>query len=64
MIYNYLYQFILNLREDTMENIAVRFDHVSMEFPGVLANDDISLEIRKGRFLLWWEKTGQESPRS
>ena len=27
---------------------AVRFDHVSMEFPGVLANDDISLEIRKG----------------
>ena len=31
-----------------MENIAVRFDHVSMEFPGVLANDDISLEIRKG----------------
>ena len=31
-----------------METIAVRFDHVSMEFPGVLANDDISLEIRKG----------------
>ncbi|MBP3412521.1 MAG: ABC transporter ATP-binding protein [Oscillospiraceae bacterium] len=31
-----------------MEEIAVRFDHVSMEFPGVLANDDISLSIRKG----------------
>ncbi len=31
-----------------MQDIAVRFDHVSMEFPGVLANDDISLEIRKG----------------
>ena len=31
-----------------MEQIAVHFDHVSMEFPGVLANDDISLEIRKG----------------
>jgi len=27
---------------------AVRFDHVTMEFPGVLANDDISLEIRRG----------------
>ncbi len=27
---------------------AVRFDHVTMEFPGVLANDDISLGIRKG----------------
>lgn len=31
-----------------MEGSAVRFDHVSMEFPGVLANDDISLEVRKG----------------
>ncbi len=26
----------------------IRFDHVSMEFPGVLANDDVSLEIRRG----------------
>ncbi len=31
-----------------MEQNAVRFDHVTMEFPGVLANDDISLVIRKG----------------
>ena len=27
---------------------AVRFDHVTMAFPGVLANDDISLEIHPG----------------
>ena len=27
---------------------AVRFEHISMAFPGVLANDDVSLEIRKG----------------
>ena len=26
----------------------VEFSHVSMQFPGVLANDDISLEIRRG----------------
>ncbi len=26
----------------------VRFSHVSMQFPGVLANDDVSLSIRKG----------------
>ena len=26
----------------------MRFEHVSMAFPGVLANDDVSLEIRKG----------------
>ena len=31
-----------------MEESAVRFHHVSMEFPGVLANDDVSLDIRKG----------------
>ncbi len=31
-----------------MEDYAVQFSHISMEFPGVLANDDISLDIRKG----------------
>ena len=31
-----------------MQENAVEFRHVSMEFPGVLANDDVSLEIRRG----------------
>lgn len=31
-----------------MQETVVKFDHISMEFPGVLANDDVSLEIRKG----------------
>ena len=31
-----------------MQDIAVKFEHISMAFPGVLANDDVSLEIRKG----------------
>jgi simple sugar transport system ATP-binding protein len=31
-----------------VEQPVVKFEHVSMEFPGVLANDDISLEIKKG----------------
>ncbi|MEA4927313.1 MAG: ABC transporter ATP-binding protein [Candidatus Limiplasma sp.] len=26
----------------------VRFSHVSMQFPGVLANDDVSLDVRRG----------------
>jgi len=26
----------------------VRFEHISMQFPGVLANDNVTLEIRKG----------------
>ena len=31
-----------------MDEIAVRFEHVSMAFPGVLANDDVTLDIKKG----------------
>ena len=31
-----------------MPDIAVSFDHVSMAFPGVLANDDVCLDIRRG----------------
>ncbi len=31
-----------------MQELAVQFRHISMEFPGVLANDDISLDIRRG----------------
>ncbi len=31
-----------------MQDEIVRFSHVSMQFPGTLANDDISLSIRRG----------------
>ena len=31
-----------------MAETVVEFTHVSMEFPGVLANDDVSLSIRRG----------------
>ena len=31
-----------------LDDIAVRFEHVSMAFPGVLANDDVTLDIRRG----------------
>lgn len=31
-----------------MSETVVKFEHVSMEFHGVLANDDVSLEIKKG----------------
>ncbi len=31
-----------------MEDYAVSFSHISMEFPGVLANDDVTLDIRHG----------------
>ncbi len=31
-----------------MENPILRFSHITMEFPGVVANRDISLDIRQG----------------
>ena len=31
-----------------MQDTIIRFDHISMQFPGVLACDDISLDIRQG----------------
>ena len=31
-----------------MQELAVKFEHISMEFPGVLANDDVSLDIQPG----------------
>ena len=31
-----------------MENPMIRFSHITMEFPGVVANRDVSLDIRQG----------------
>ena len=31
-----------------MQDTIVKFENISMQFPGVLANDDVSLEIKKG----------------
>lgn len=31
-----------------MTDSIIKFDHVFMQFPGVLANDDVSLDIKKG----------------
>ncbi|MGN0762744.1 MAG: ATP-binding cassette domain-containing protein, partial [Aristaeellaceae bacterium] len=36
------------LGRSTLAETIVSFRHVSMQFPGVLANDDVSLDIRKG----------------
>lgn len=33
---------------DAKQETIIRFDNISMQFPGVLANDQVSLEIKKG----------------
>ncbi len=32
----------------TLQDTIVKFEHISMQFPGVLANDDVSFDIKKG----------------
>ena len=32
----------------TLQESIVRFDNISMQFPGVLANDKVSFDIKKG----------------
>ena len=41
-----------------MSETVVKFEHVSMEFPGVLANDDVSLEIKKGEVFAFVGENG------
>ena len=36
------------MRWTALRDTAVKFEHISMAFPGVLANDDVSLEIQRG----------------
>ena len=40
-----------------MQDTIIKFDHVTMQFPGVLANDDVSLEIRRGEIFALVGKT-------
>ena len=35
-------------KDNTKDPVVVRFSHVTMQYPGVLANDDISLSVQRG----------------
>ena len=41
------------------KKILVELKHVSKRFAKVLANDDVSMEIKEGEVVLFWEKTAQ-----
>ena len=43
--------------------IVLRIDHLSKEFPGVKALDDVSMEFREGEVHCLIGKTEQENPR-
>ena len=35
-----------------MQETIVKFENVTMQFPGVLANDNVSFDIRKGEIFV------------
>ena len=36
--------------------------NITKRFPGIVANDNITLQLRRGEITLCWEKTAPESP--
>ena len=41
-----------------MKDIAVEFRNISVQFPGVLANDDVSRTIKKGEIFFFFFENG------
>lgn len=38
---------------------VVELKQITKRFPGIVANDSISLTLEKGRFMRCWARTGQ-----
>ena len=48
---------------ETMEYI-IEMCNITKEFPGIIANDDITLQLKKEKSMLCWEKTVPANPPS
>ena len=44
-----------------MENYAIEMLNITKCFPGIIANDNITLQLKKARFMRCWERMAQES---
>lgn len=42
---------------------AIEMLNITKDFPGIRANDDVTLQVEEKVFMLSWEKTGQENQR-
>ena len=47
-----------------MAEYAVEMLNITKRFPGIIANDNITLQLKKARSTPFWVKTARESPRS
>ena len=44
------------------DNYVIEMLHITKEFPGIKANDDITLQLRKGEITPCWAKTAPVNP--
>lgn len=43
-----------------MSEYIVEMKHITKRFPGIVANDDVTIQIKRERSLPFWEKMVQE----
>ena len=49
------------MRTMEAENV-IEMLHITKEFPGIIANDDITLQLRRGESTPSWGRTAQANP--
>ena len=45
-----------------MSEYIVEMKHITKRFPGIVANDDVTIQIKKGEILPCWERMVPENP--
>lgn len=45
-----------------MAEYAVEMLNITKRFPGIIANDNITLQLKKVKSTPFWGKTGRENP--
>lgn len=42
---------------DNAPDYVIEMLHITKEFPGIKANDDVTLQLKRAKSMLCWEKT-------
>lgn len=45
-----------------MDAYAIEMLNITKKFPGIIANDNITLQLKKGRFTPFWGRTERGNP--
>ena len=48
---------------DNTPQYVIEMLHITKEFPGIKANDDITLQLKRARSMHCWAKTARANPR-